>query len=875
MLPSSVRRFGPYTILDKLADGGMAEIYIGKLQGYSGFEKLIALKMILPRYSQHPAFAQMLIQEAKLAARLQHFNVVQVLDLGEINGQIYLAMEYVRGRDLAALLSNVYRRKELIPVELSLYIATEFMTGLDYAHRSVTPEGEELGIIHRDISPQNVLISFEGEVKVTDFGIARVLSSKDELKLPGTLHGKFGYMSPEQVRREEIDQRSDIFSAGVVLYEMLTGRRLFRGKTQQDTVDMVLNKPFTPPSDVNPDVNSDLNSICEKALARSQSQRYQTIGALIGDLSRVCNTMKERAVSRDLAVYMRRQFVSDHTQTKGGTEEGGTPVRAPTSPISSSGGRALMGQILLKRGAITENDLEIALAEQRAKGGRLAQILITSGHIGENELLDALAAQTRLPVVSDQRLQDLTAPVELQRLFPRDVALGTQIVPVRINQEKGAAELVLCDPTDERAILEAKIVLGVHNLTLSLCTRTQVRTLIDRWYTDDGRRINWDSPTPFVKADTRAEPTPIVIQCVLIADGDPTVVDPLVELLREEGVQTHTAADGKTAKKIIQDHHPQVALLDAALPKIDGYNLLLEIRSQDPHAAVFITSSRGDDFRQAKAMELGADDFLVKPFRTHVLASKLRRELKKRARNEPEASSTPTPTPVVARGVTGSLKDMNAIDIIQSLEVGQKTAHVTLEWANGSKGYIAVEQGKIRGASTGDLTGDAAFFQLMTPEPGQFRIDYRKSSLPESIEQPNTFLMIEAMRRLDEAVRTGPSTSRTSNGSNTMSGEQMGEPLQRKPGGPGPKPANGETLKQITDDLLVHEQDTEDVPEMRRTPRKRKHESSGEYRIVEQKAQLARVPLVRVKPNAAVRQGVGDAQTSDAGEQPVNQANKP
>ncbi|MEO1339403.1 MAG: serine/threonine-protein kinase, partial [Myxococcota bacterium] len=220
MPKSTPQRFGPYVILDRIGDGGMAEIFLAKMQGYSGFEKLVALKKIHPRYSRNQTFARMLIHEAKLAASLNHFNVVQVHDLGEIDGQVYIAMEYVHGKDMAAVLSNTYRRRERLPLNLALCVATEFMTGLDYAHRVRDAEGQPLGIIHRDISPQNVLISNEGEVKLTDFGIARVLASKDDaFQLPGNLHGKFGYMSPEQVKGLEIDQRSDIFSSGVVLWE--------------------------------------------------------------------------------------------------------------------------------------------------------------------------------------------------------------------------------------------------------------------------------------------------------------------------------------------------------------------------------------------------------------------------------------------------------------------------------------------------------------------------------------------------------------------------------------------------------------------------------------------------------------------------------
>src|SRR5688572_6304561 len=368
MTSTGVQRFGPYVILDRIGDGGMAEIFLAKVQGYSGFEKLIALKKIHPRYSENQTFAQMLIHEAKLAASLQHFNVVQVYDLGEIEGQVFIGMEYVRGRDLAAVLSNTYRRKERLPLNLSLCIATEFMTGLDYAHRMRSPDGTPLGIIHRDISPQNVLISYEGEVKVTDFGIARVIATKSGFQLPGNLHGKFGYMSPEQVLGHEIDQRSDIFSAGVVLWEMLTGTRLFRNKDHKKTIKMIVSHAIPPPSTVNPEVPPSVDRICAKALARDRTARYQTMGALLGELSRVADTLPRRAATRDLAVYMRRQFgtagggytssrssrgkdLGSATPHSGFGDASKTGVSEVSGFSMTPGERVPLGQILIEQGS--------------------------------------------------------------------------------------------------------------------------------------------------------------------------------------------------------------------------------------------------------------------------------------------------------------------------------------------------------------------------------------------------------------------------------------------------------------------------------------------------------------------------------------------
>ncbi len=310
-----IRRFGPYIILDRIGDGGMAEIFLAKMQGYSGFEKLIALKKIHPKFSRNQTFAQMLIHEAKLAANLQHFNVVQVLDLGEIDRQVFIAMEYVRGRDLAAVLSNTYRRKEKLPLNLSLCIATEFMTGLDYAHRMTNAAGTPLGIIHRDISPQNLLISYEGEVKVIDFGIAKAANKVSKTQA-GVLKGKFGYMSPEQVRGIELDNRSDIFACGVVLYELLVGDRLFLGESDFSTLEKVRNVEMVPPTRLNKNLSPQLERIVMKALAKPREDRYRHTSEMGEDLQRYLFATNQPFARTDLQRYMQQHFKDDLAQEK-------------------------------------------------------------------------------------------------------------------------------------------------------------------------------------------------------------------------------------------------------------------------------------------------------------------------------------------------------------------------------------------------------------------------------------------------------------------------------------------------------------------------------------------------------------------------------
>lgn len=727
--PKGPRRFGPYLILDRIGDGGMAEIFAAKMQGYGGFEKAVALKKILPRFSENANFANMLIHEAKLAARIQHFNVVQVLDLGEIDRQVYIAMEFVRGKDLAALLSNTYKRKEKMPVELSLFIATEFLTGLDYAHRLQAEDGRPLGLIHRDISPQNILISYEGEVKVTDFGIARVIAAKDGFQLPGNLHGKFGYMSPEQVLGKQLDQRSDIFSAGVVLHEMLTGQRLFRGKTPQATVEMILKDAVPPPSSMNDAVPPDVERICMKALARSREERYQTIGALLGELSRAADSLAKRAARRDLAVYMRRQFGGLAQRSARGPGAGPSPA-AVSAYSPTAGNRTPIGEILVAQGSLSLADLEIGLAEQRARGGRLGEILLETGVIAETDLVHALARQSGVPTITQEALMQREPLPELLQRFPREVAESTRILPIGLTADQTKVEVVVEDPFDQRALLEARVVLGAGALTTYLGPRSAIRELIERWY-------------PAVSASPGAVSSEF--RPVLIADGDPALSEELAERVRDEEYEVLVATDGKEARELCRTRDPAVVFLDAFLPKIDGYNVLLDLRSRDSDAAVFVTSARADDFHQAKALELGADDFLVKPISVEVTASKIRREMQKRKQGKRAIAP-----PSSFSGVSGSLLEMTLIDIVQSLEIGRKSAHVVIQYEDGRTGELAVNRGETTACVAGARTGESAFYSLARSGPGVFRIEYRASTLPKNLNSPNTFLILETLRRLDE-----------------------------------------------------------------------------------------------------------------------------
>jgi serine/threonine protein kinase len=277
------RPFGPYTLLRRLAAGGMAEVYLAKSEGAGGFEKLVALKRIHPRYALDAGFGRMLLDEARLSATLNHRNIVQTLDLGRVEGAYVIVMEYVDGYDAHHVLDRLGSDGRLFPIDLASHVIAELCRGLDYAHRHRDTKGLPSGIVHRDVSPQNLLLSFAGEVKIADFGIAKARSSRRDSEA-GVIKGKYFYMSPEQARAEPLDHRSDIFSAGVVFWELLVGERLRGAGDIRSLIESVRKAEVPPPSSVRREVPAELDAIVARATAPKVADRYEAAGRMVDDL---------------------------------------------------------------------------------------------------------------------------------------------------------------------------------------------------------------------------------------------------------------------------------------------------------------------------------------------------------------------------------------------------------------------------------------------------------------------------------------------------------------------------------------------------------------------------------------------------------------
>ena len=273
-MDSSLVRFGKYLLLERINIGGMAEVFRAKTFGVEGFERIVAIKRILPSLIEDDEFVTMFIDEARIAVQLNHPNITQIYELGKHGDHYYIAMEFLASRDLRLILDRLNDQQQLMPIPQAAYIATKICEALDYAHRKRDAGGTPMNIIHRDVSPQNILVSFDGDVKMIDFGIAKAANRASKTQV-GVLKGKFAYMSPEQVRGLPIDRRSDVFAVGIVLYEMLTGERLFIAESDFSTLQKVRDAVVEPPSTFNRKILPELEAIVMKALARDVEDRYQ------------------------------------------------------------------------------------------------------------------------------------------------------------------------------------------------------------------------------------------------------------------------------------------------------------------------------------------------------------------------------------------------------------------------------------------------------------------------------------------------------------------------------------------------------------------------------------------------------------------------
>jgi serine/threonine protein kinase/tetratricopeptide (TPR) repeat protein len=413
MSPEST--FGRYRLLERLGEGGMAEVFKAKSFGVEGFEKVLVIKRILPKLAEHAKFVDMFVHEAKLAVRLSHANIVQVFDLGRVDHaggdptSYFIAMEYVPGLDLATLLSRCRKQKIPVPLGMAVFLTAEVAKALDHAHRRRDEQSRPLGIVHRDISPQNILLSWEGEVKVTDFGIAKAKDSiidEDETdSRPGRVRGKLAYMSPEQSQAQPVDGRSDLFSLGTVLYEMIAGSNPFVAPTAFETLRRVQASEYPPLELLRPDAPRPLIEIVGRMLAKGADDRFADAGRLHEQLLGYFYASGERFGSNKLAEFLER-FHEDHAapELAGGAvfedEQTGandrTPVEVPNpSPQTGTVKATTSGMFRLTGGADLGPATRTAEIGERREVTALVLSFVSEGRAREGEGRAGLSSRAR------------------------------------------------------------------------------------------------------------------------------------------------------------------------------------------------------------------------------------------------------------------------------------------------------------------------------------------------------------------------------------------------------------------------------------------------------------------------------------------------
>ena len=307
MAEDASNTFGDYHLVEKIATGGMAEVWKARAFGLAGFEKTLVIKKILDTLAEDEEFERLFIDEARIAVLLQHVNIVQVFDLGKVDGSLYMAMEYVAGLDLARLIKRA-RRQGPVPIPLALFIAGEVLKALRFAHERADDSGTPLGLIHCDISPQNVLISHSGEVKITDFGISRAAFQAKSLH--EVVRGKYAYMSPEQIENQTLDGRTDIFSLGILLWELITGKRLFKARTRDETLARVRRADVPSLRTYRDEVSDAVEGFVLQALSREPDARFDSAAEMIEALGALWAREGHRANSHDLAAWVKQTLAA-------------------------------------------------------------------------------------------------------------------------------------------------------------------------------------------------------------------------------------------------------------------------------------------------------------------------------------------------------------------------------------------------------------------------------------------------------------------------------------------------------------------------------------------------------------------------------------
>jgi len=497
-------RFGKYLLLEKIGTGGMAELYRAKIVGVQGFEKLIAIKRILPHLAEEEELVNSFIDEAKLAALLHHQHIVHIYDFGAIDDSYFIAMEYLLGKDLGIIIRKSRDKGQPLNLENALFIVSRICNGLDYAHKLRDFQGKALNIIHRDVSPQNILVTYEGDVKIVDFGIAKAATQSTKTQA-GMIKGKVAYMSPEQAAGKTIDHRSDIFSTGTILYELVTGRRMFKGDTLQ-MLSRVREAEFAPPEQVKEDLPAKVYEILHMALAKEPEQRYQSTAEMLIDLEECTYQLSMRPSARGLSRYMKMLFEEEITAAESSLWEGPAEddAREPKvdigdlQPVEKKPKEAtIMASILERAGQITQGRLYAVLASVVLVAGIIFLLLVKQGSfstaqrdVSVSNSQPSLSEPAKKAIATDisnqesEKAVSFPAPAtpETKQISPSHGLGAAQVeAGMRALEEKRFAEAV---ELFEQALALEPYWLDTVSKSYALALKGQAHSLVER---DPGR----------------------------------------------------------------------------------------------------------------------------------------------------------------------------------------------------------------------------------------------------------------------------------------------------------------------------------------------------------------------------------------------------
>jgi serine/threonine-protein kinase len=401
--------FGKYKLLERIAVGGMAEVFLAVRPGLEGFEKTLAIKRIRPHLSSEESFVKMFLNEAKLAAQLQHPNIVQIYDLGKINSSFYIAMEYISGRDMSRVVPKAEKNGIQFPMEYGMAIAERVLDGLAYAHTKTDDFGGPLHVVHRDITPENIMVAWNGNVKILDFGIAKATTQTDQTKA-GEIKGKLSYMSPEQGMGKVLDERSDIFTLGVVLYEWLTGYKLFTGENEMAILKSIIDGRIYPPSYFRDDIPEPVEDILMRALQKDRDQRYQSASEMQFDIQQWLHAADFVPTSTHLANFMKQIFADEIEEERAALAAAArersrkTPPPVPGDTGSHDAQSVMVGEAVGKAKDGANGAPELVVVDAATGNGEERSITI---NLSDEDLDRVKVAAERNGVPIEEMLKDL------------------------------------------------------------------------------------------------------------------------------------------------------------------------------------------------------------------------------------------------------------------------------------------------------------------------------------------------------------------------------------------------------------------------------------------------------------------------------------